>query len=70
MSNRNIILDGETADRICCETVKQHIGYITKDIAAAKKAKPISEAQATELGYNISLLESLKVVYNYYGGKS
>ncbi len=66
--SKNIILDGDIADRICCESIKQHIGYITKDIALAKKTKALSPAQTTELGDNVLLLVSLKAVHAYYGG--
>lgn len=67
--SKDIILNGETADLICCESMKQHIQYITEDIEAAMKLKSLTGSQATELGCNISLLESMKVVYGYYGGK-
>jgi len=65
---KDIILDSDIADRICQESVKQHIGYITKEIAVLKKTAPLSTSQAFDLGHNVSLLESLKVVYRYYSG--
>lgn len=69
MAKKNIILDGDIADSICCDSIKQHMGFISKDIAMSKKTKALSPAQTTELGENVYLLESLKTVYAYYGGK-
>lgn len=67
--SKPITLDGDVADKICCESIRQHIIFVKKDINKLKKSKSRQHHEKEELGYNMSLLMSLQDVYTYYGGR-
>lgn len=67
--SKAITLDGETADRICQESLGQHIEIIKADIKRLTKAKSLQNFEKEDLGHNVSMLASMKDVYEYYGGK-
>lgn len=66
---KDFVLDGEIADAICRNSLKQHIGYITKNIKKLKKEKLLHDYQKLELGSDIYMLEAFKLVHDYFGGK-
>ena len=61
-------LSSDIIDEICKESLKFHIEIQRNSIAELRKKKKLKPHQAEDLGNQISTLDSLEVVYNYFGG--
>lgn len=61
-------LNSDIVDAICKEALKDHIKIHKESIAKLRKKKKLEPHQAEDLGNQISTLDSLEVVYNYFGG--
>ena len=64
-----IILDGETADRLAADTIKQHISFVRGNIKRLKaQRKTLTNAQREDLITDECLLDSMIDVYRYFAG--
>lgn len=63
-----IKLDGEAADRITAENIKQHMALVRGNIKALKKRGKLPAHEQEDLVNDTCLLDSLVDVYRYFAG--
>lgn len=69
MKRDKLFIDWETADRITISTLQQIYNDISEfnDSISIKQAEKPSKQYAEEYMYNMRLLDSIKVVVEYFG---
>lgn len=68
MTVKGITLSGDTADRICRESLSQHIAFCREELTRIPP-RHINDMVMTDIADDIAMLAALEKVYKYYGGK-
>lgn len=63
-----IELSDEAIEDIMCATLKEHIKYAKKNIRDLNAKKNLKDFEEEDLIHNMTMLVSLKAVYEYFGG--
>ena len=65
MSKRKLEIDVETADRITVISLKEHCGYLKKELAKFKKGEYL---HPEDVAGNTRLIQAMDLIIEYYGG--
>lgn len=58
----------EAIEVIMCETLKEHMKYMKKNIKELKKKGKLEPFQKEDLGHDVAMLAAMEEVYGYFGG--
>jgi hypothetical protein len=65
MSKNKLEIDVETADRITVISLKEHRGYLKKELAKFKKGEYLHPEDVVG---NTRLVQAMDLIIKYYGG--
>jgi hypothetical protein len=65
MSKNKLEIDVETADRITVISLKEHRGYLKKELKKFKKGEYLHPEDVVE---NTRLVQAMDLIIKYYGG--